>query len=617
MPPKSQRPARPPRILIVDDLFGRTVIPGGNTQRRDLCGQFLTADETGDDALGASQHIRNPVARAVFCRGQTSAAAAVGDEVANSIDVVLDAVSRGWGKEVPAENRWALVLVDLCFYTGQVTPESNSRIAGMPSGKITDDDPERYFGLEVLRALHDRFADLPIVVFSSMPRGDVARAISAAGAAAFLPRDADDPPAALKALLRQHGLIADESGAILGTSPAILLALRDARRAGTGRGHVLLLGERGSGKELFARFLHAQGDPEAVLVTLDCGTLATDVYASELFGHERGAFTGAVSARAGAIERAHGGDLFLDEIGNMPADVQASLLRALESGEIRRLGGHDTQAVDVRVIAATNANLPAMAQEGRFREDLLDRLSTGGTIRIPALRERPEDISVLAAAFAGEAERALPGARRRTITEAAHSALAAYFWPGNVRELRSRLGEAVRNFPDLEYLTPAHLNFRSGVTVAGAAPSRRESMAPESPAAHEGALQQAFPGLRALVDTMTRASERDWQAGELVGALPKVQALSGALLLGLLRAALRATRRSTVAHPEGEYYLQPAMKLLTGDQTLTTARAADLVKRLIAFAGVDVRALNPDDPVRRIADRSMRLRPSNPKRVPA
>jgi transcriptional regulator with GAF, ATPase, and Fis domain len=231
---------------------------------------------------------------------------------------------------------------------------------------------------------------------------------------------------------------------LVGASPAMRRLLAVLVRLEGSLVNVLVEGESGVGKELVAQALHAGSRVTAgPLVAVNCGALGRELVASELFGHRRGAFTGAVEHRVGAFQAADGGTLFLDEIGELPLDVQPMLLRALESGEIKPLGGHEACSVKVRVIAATNRDLEAEIAAGRFREDLFYRLAVV-RIGVPPLRERPEDIEVLAKKFAVEAGvGALPA---DVLAE-----LAAQRWPGNARELRN----AVHAFAALGALAEA------------------------------------------------------------------------------------------------------------------------------------------------------------------
>jgi formate hydrogenlyase transcriptional activator len=229
---------------------------------------------------------------------------------------------------------------------------------------------------------------------------------------------------------------------IVGDSPVLLNALARLVEVASTDATVLLLGETGTGKEVFARALHARSHRRTrPLVRVNCGALPASLIESELFGHERGAFTGAVTARPGRFELAHTGTLFLDEIGDLPLDLQSKLLRVLQEGEFERLGSSHTLKVDVRLIAATHHNLEAAVADGRFRSDLFYRLNVF-PIRLPALRERPEDIPKLVWFIVHQRQRALS----RQITEIpayVMDLLQHYDWPGNVRELENLVERAM------------------------------------------------------------------------------------------------------------------------------------------------------------------------------
>ena len=236
----------------------------------------------------------------------------------------------------------------------------------------------------------------------------------------------------------------------IGESPAFLDALECASRAAALNRPVLVIGERGTGKELIAERLHRLSPRWGeTMVVLNCAALPETLIEAELFGHEAGAFTGAMRARAGRFEEADGGTLFLDELATLSAAAQERLLRAIEYGEVTRIGASRPLRVDVRIVAATNENLPALAAQGRFRADLLDRLSFE-VITLPPLRARSDDALLLAQHFG-----------RRMATEAgwdgwpgfsaqAAAALAAHDWPGNVRELRNVVERAVYRWDEPE-----------------------------------------------------------------------------------------------------------------------------------------------------------------------
>ena len=225
-------------------------------------------------------------------------------------------------------------------------------------------------------------------------------------------------------------------GEILGQGPAIRRLLEDVAVVAGSDLPVLIDGETGVGKELVARAVHeASSRRDEVLIQVNCAALPETLAESELFGHVAGAFTGAVRNREGKFELADGGTLFLDEIGELPVSLQPKLLRALQQGEIQRVGSDRALRVDVRVVAATNRDLEREVEEGRFRDDLFHRLAVY-PIHVPALRERREDIPLLAAHFAESSRRRL-GLSRVRLTERAREALTAADWPGNVRELQN------------------------------------------------------------------------------------------------------------------------------------------------------------------------------------
>jgi DNA-binding NtrC family response regulator len=284
-----------------------------------------------------------------------------------------------------------------------------------------------------------------------------------------------------------HGLI--------GRAAAFQHMLALVARVAPSQATVLLLGESGTGKELVARAVHeASARAQRPLVVVDCSSLPENLFESELFGHERGAFTGAATARGGLVEAASGGTLFLDEVGDIPLTMQVKLLRLLESGTYRRVGSTELRHADLRVVSATHRDLDRMVQESRFREDLYYRLSTF-PIHLPALRERRDDIALLAAALM---ERVAPG-RQLVLKPEAMALLQAQDYRGNVRELRNLL-ERTSLLCDGSAIEASHVRqaLQSG---------RREMAAPERPvdAAGTGAgaenEEAASPGVAAAGGT--------------------------------------------------------------------------------------------------------------------
>jgi transcriptional regulator with GAF, ATPase, and Fis domain len=228
---------------------------------------------------------------------------------------------------------------------------------------------------------------------------------------------------------------------IVGESSALQAVLKKVAQVAPVETTVLLTGETGTGKELIARAIHAASPRSSrPMVKVNCGAIPSGLVESELFGHERGAFTGALQRRIGRFEQANGGTLFLDEVGELPADVQVKLLRILQEQEFERVGGTTTQRVDVRIIAATNRNLAAEVAAGRFRADLYYRLNVF-PVRIPSLRERPGDVRLLVQHFLAQFQRKL-AKPLKSVSAESMARLESYAWPGNIRELQNVLERA-------------------------------------------------------------------------------------------------------------------------------------------------------------------------------
>ena len=304
-------------------------------------------------------------------------------------------------------------------------------------------------GLETLRQLHRKMPDVQVVMMSAF--GHVADAVKALRLGAtdfltkpFINRDLLDT---VDQLLRISSGPPPTSGTdrdphIVGESPAFHKAMNLAMKFAVPDINILLLGETGTGKELFARAIHAASKrKEGPFVAVDCSMLAANLIESELFGHEKGSFTGATNLQIGRFERAHGGTLFLDEIGNLPVEFQAKLLRILQERRFERVGGRQTIRLDVRVVAATNVDLLDGCRKGTFRQDLYYRLNEM-KIDLPPLRARQGDITRIAEHFVAQFSERF-GKHLRGLSPDAIACLEAHRWPGNVRELENTLKSAV------------------------------------------------------------------------------------------------------------------------------------------------------------------------------
>ena len=311
-------------------------------------------------------------------------------------------------------------------------------------------------GLEVTRTVRQEQPQLPIIVMTAF--GSIETAVEAIqeGAVDYVskPMNLDELKKIISRALGQRELSAlsrskvkqledpEQQKTIIGRSPAMVEVFKRVARVAPTKSTVLILGESGTGKEVIARSIHRHSDrAQRPFVAVDCGALTETLLESELFGHTRGAFTGAVSDKKGVFQLANAGTCFLDEIGDISANMQAKLLRVLQEGEVRPVGAKEWLKVDVRVLAATNKNLTDLVQRGAFREDLYYRLDVV-TIQLPPLRERPEDIDPLLEIFV----RRYSELARKQITAISNEALErlkTYSWPGNIRQLENVIEQAV------------------------------------------------------------------------------------------------------------------------------------------------------------------------------
>jgi DNA-binding NtrC family response regulator len=300
---------------------------------------------------------------------------------------------------------------------------------------------------------------------------------------------------------------------IIGQTPAMVKLLELLRTVAATSSTVLVTGETGTGKELAARAIHdASPRRSQRFVAINCSAIPETLLEAELFGHVRGAFTGAVANRQGRVEQAHRGSLFLDEVGTMSGALQAKLLRVLQSREFERVGDSQTIRVDVRIIAATNSDLPKLVAEGNFREDLFYRLNVI-PVRVPSLRERRSDVPLLAQHFLDQfVKDASPPRARVTIAQDAQQALMAYDWPGNVRQLQNVMERVIALSPGRTQIGAAELP--EEVLVGRPAPIRDTPLVPEEGVELDRAVS-AYE-LALITRALERTSGNKRQAAELL-----------------------------------------------------------------------------------------------------
>jgi len=356
-----------------------------------------------------------------------------------------------------------------------------------PDLVVTDLKMPGMDGLQLLAKLRESDADLPVIVMTAF--GEVETAVKAmrSGARDYLskPVNVGELSVVVARELEQRRLRAETGllrarlsekysfSNIIGSSTPMQAVFKTVAQIAPSRASVLITGESGTGKELIAAAIHERSArAKGPFVKLHCAALAESLLESELFGHERGSFTGAQSRRDGRFAQANNGTLFLDEIGEISPAVQVKLLRFLQEREFERVGGNETISVDVRVLAATNRNLQQMVADGKFREDLFYRLNVI-TIEMPSLRERPSDVPLLASFFLRKYA-AENGKEVRGFSAEALDLLTGYPWPGNVRELENVIERAVVLAQSSEVVAadlPAHLGaarIRSGIQIPGA-----------------------------------------------------------------------------------------------------------------------------------------------------
>jgi two-component system, NtrC family, nitrogen regulation response regulator GlnG len=454
--------------------------------------------------------------------------------------------------------------------------------ADLPQVVVSDIRMPGGSGLDLLEKVRQRLPGLPVIIMTAFSDLDSAVSAFQGGAFEYLPKPFDLPKAvelirraaeeSSREQVAEEGLL--ETPEMLGQAPAMQDVFRAIGRLSQSNVTVLVTGESGSGKELVARALHKHSPrAKGPFVAINTAAIPKDLLESELFGHERGAFTGAQAMRRGRFEQADGGTLFLDEIGDMPFDLQTRLLRVLSDGHYYRVGGHSAVKANVRVIAATHQNLEQRVREGAFREDLFHRLNVI-RLRLPALRERREDVPLLARYFLQQSALQL-GVEPKRISEAALQRLSAFDFPGNVRQLENICHWLTVMAPaqliETKDLPPEVLGQQPGPAAASAPAGASgpdsaqpaapplpsdESLAPVAapvPAAADLAWLQSGAGLHAAAAQWEQGLQDEALALLAQGRTDVWNQLSSRFETRLIQAALAATRgrRIEAAHKLG------------------------------------------------------------------
>lgn len=525
-------------VLVIDDQFGRDAAERG-----------LLLHKLGfSQASGSSGQSSFPIDLS-FCGGQTTE----NGYIVNDYSVIASAISESGA--IRDGGKWAAVLLDVQFDSGRVL--SN----GLASGTAGDDR----FGLEVRSRLISEFPDLPVILFSSKGQRDLAGEQTA-----YLSKEGITNKELRKALLEYGRLVPEQAKALLGMPPEVvvvddksLAVFRHAFAVADSRAPILVTGETGTGKEIVARFIHsASSRADKPFEALNVAAIPRDLVESELFGTDKGAFTGANKPTAGRFELANHGTLFLDEIGDMPLDTQAKVLRAIQEKVIRKVGGKADIPVDVRIISATHKDLPSLIAQGVFREDLFARLNGVATIVIPPLRERRDDITPLTNYFMRK-EMHEEKKKGITLSQEAMDVIRQYDFPRNVRELENLVkriisltgNNRVISQRDIDqFLTPP--TSQTGAKIASATSGVSESNSAKGSTIEGIALADLPDIIRQTLVTINDSA--------LQGFKPNVESAIRDVMRRAAGAALERCR-----HPvTGKIKLQPAMQLLTGNPTL-------------------------------------------------
>jgi len=521
-----------PAILVIDDQYPNDIAAWET---------FLEKTNLFDEKLEKDDRI-NPIATASICSGQQRSE----HEILNDYEVIRQAVTEGAGF---SSEHWALVLLDVCFDSGPLDE------FGLPKPQPGDD----HFGEEVRKRLAVDFPELPVVMLTSKKESELADL-----ATPYLSKTGLTPNDVASRLLQYGRLTSEQQRTLLCLPPEVVIrsplsfaVFQKAFSIAASKTSVLILGDTGTGKEVLARYIHSRSmRAEAPFVPVNVAALPAELVESILFGHEKGAFTGADRKRTGLFAQASGGTLFLDEIGDMPPSLQTKVLRALQDGEVLPVGAPESVQVDVRIISATSRDLNAMRQKDHFREDLIRRIS-GETLLLPPLRERQEDIVALAEFFLHQISMET-GKEGIEFQDNALQVLQDHPFTGNVGEL--------------QYIVRSLVNRKSPNSLIAVADVREALAASFISAdstlpAPKSAESDPGPAVPFTIDQLVEMLE-SWPVSlddpGLQGGKPRLELSMGLLLNRMAGAALERFRDPR----NSKLNRQAAMQWFMGDDTL-------------------------------------------------
>lgn len=538
-------------ILIIDDQYARD-----DLLRMDLL------IKTGIVEMIIGQHVFGDIG-AYFCSGQQ----VEGNKLQNDYGIIVQAIKQRWRDD--ADFKWDLVLLDVQFDSGEL-------VNGKPKGQRDDET----FGVNVREWLRRDFPDLPVVMLSGKHKAEIK------GSQEYYLSKEGINERYLKVVLLKYGQLSlgqarhllELGQNIIFASDEMFKVYRNAYEYAAYNDPVLILGETGSGKEELAKYIHKMSPrKDNSFVAVNVSAIPENLAESEMFGHEKGAFTGAGNVRKGRFELAHKGTLFLDEIGDMPLLLQSKVLRTIQEGVVQRLSSHTDLAVNVRLISATHRNLEEQIAANTFREDLFYRIN-GTTITIPPLRDRRADIKPLAEALLKEAMRD-KNKIGIIFSKDAMDKLVEYDFPGNVRELKNiieRLVAVTGNNDVISEKDIMLLTIFSGTACTvgqGGAPSAVQL--PVTTAQDSVKIAAPTSMQPSALSNVTLANLHEVIAAidikpddpALLGIKPRVEIVIQDLMQRCVGAALECCKK-----PMGKYELQPAMQLLANDKTMKGTR---------------------------------------------